>query len=237
MAPVSSADTIRQRILAATAQLLSDGGDDAASTRAVSAAAGVQAPTIYRLFGDKQGLLDAVAVQALETYLTTKTRQAPGPDPVEDLRAGWDEHIAFGLANPEVYVLLYRHRRHGGAPPAALAAAAVLEGHVHRIAEAGRLRVPEPRAAQLIHAAGSGTVLALIATPQDQRDPHLSPLAREAVIAAITATPSASATTGRAGAAITLRATLDDADELTAAEQTLMREWLDRLAAGQERRL
>jgi AcrR family transcriptional regulator len=31
------------------------------STRAVSAAARVQAPTICRIFGDKRGLLDAVA--------------------------------------------------------------------------------------------------------------------------------------------------------------------------------
>ena len=32
---------------------------DAVSTRAVAAAAGVQPPTIYRQFGDKEGLLDA----------------------------------------------------------------------------------------------------------------------------------------------------------------------------------
>ncbi|MEP6955148.1 MAG: TetR/AcrR family transcriptional regulator [Solirubrobacteraceae bacterium] len=220
----------RERILAAAAKLLADGGEDEASTRAVSAAAGVQAPTIYRLFGDKQGLLDAVAVDALETYLSTKSRRSPGPDPVEDLRAGWDEHVAFALAHPEVYALLRQRRRHGDPPPAALAAAAVLQGNIHRIAVAGRLRIPEHLAVQLVQASGSGVAAALIATPEAERDPQLSSIAREAVIAGITAAPHPSAPPGRVGAAITLLASLDDADALTAAERTLLREWLDRIA-------
>ena len=37
-----------------------DGGRGAVTTRAVSAAARVQPPTIYRQFGDMRGLLDAV---------------------------------------------------------------------------------------------------------------------------------------------------------------------------------
>ena len=51
----------RQRICDAAAEAAGRGRRDAVSTRAVSAAAGVQAPTLYRLFGDKDGLLDAVA--------------------------------------------------------------------------------------------------------------------------------------------------------------------------------
>ena len=50
-----------ERIAPAAADLLQSGGIDAVSTRAVAAAAGVQPPTIYRQFGDKDGLLDAVA--------------------------------------------------------------------------------------------------------------------------------------------------------------------------------
>lgn len=225
----SATQTTRERILGAAAQLLADGGEDAASTRAVSAAAGVQAPTIYRLFGDKQGLFDAVAVEAFETYVSTKSRRSPGPDPVEDLRVGWDEHVAFGLTHPEVYTLLGQQRRHGEAPPATLAAAAVLQGHIRRIAQADRLRVPEHLAVQLVHASGSGIVLALIATPEAERDPQLSPIAREAVIAGITDAPRGSAPPGRAGAAITLLASLEGADELTVAERTLLGEWLDRI--------
>lgn len=117
-------------------------------------------------------------------------------------------------------------------PPAALAVAAVLAGHIRRIAQAGRLRVPERRAAQLLHATGRGTVLALIATPEAQRDPELSALAREAVLTAITIAPLAPASSGRAGAAITLHASLDDANELTPAELAMLREWLVRIAGA-----
>ncbi|MBC8122483.1 MAG: TetR family transcriptional regulator, partial [Gemmatimonadaceae bacterium] len=52
-------DDVRARIVVAAAGLIDSGGRDAATTRAVAAAAAVQAPTIYRLFGDKRGLLDA----------------------------------------------------------------------------------------------------------------------------------------------------------------------------------
>ncbi len=52
--------------------------------------------------------------------------------------------------------------------------------HVARIAAGGRLRVPEQQAAELIHAAGSGTVLSLLATEDDRRDlRHIHARARQ----------------------------------------------------------
>jgi len=231
---VTAADGHRERIVAAAARLLAEGGADAVSTRAVSAAAGVQPPTIYRLFGDKRGLLDAVVAHGFASYLADKTAAAPTDDPVEDLRAGWDLHVGLGLANPALYLLMYGQQPPGASSPAALAAFDVLAGHIRRIAEAGRLRVPEDRAAALVHAAGSGTTLALIATPGERRDPELSRAAREAVLAAITAdapvTPEPGAGPGAAAAAVTLRAVLPRTDALTASESALLREWLDRIA-------
>jgi AcrR family transcriptional regulator len=220
----------RERILAATADLLTSGGREAVSTRTVSAAAGVQPPTIYRLFGDKQGLLDAVAVRGYTDYLEGKTRREPTADPVEDLRAGWDLHVEFGLANPAVYALMSEPRPAASPPPAAVTAGIeVLAALIRRIAEAGRLRVAEHHAVNLVHAAGTGTTLALIATPAEQRDPTLSRLAREAVIAAIT-TDAPAAAPGPAGAAITMRAALPQTTALTDGERALMGEWLDRIA-------
>ena len=63
-------------------------------------------------------------------------------------------------------------------------------------------------------------------------DPSLSPLAREAALAAITVRTPAVAAPGPVGAAVALRAVLDDVAALTSGEQALMREWLDRVAAG-----
>jgi AcrR family transcriptional regulator len=224
----------RARIVAAAAQLLESGGRDAVSTRAVSAAAGVQAPTIYRLFGDKRGLLEAVATDGFTRYLASKTGRTPTDDPVADLRAGWDLHVELGLSSPALYSLLYDEHRPGRSSPASRAATQVLATHIHRIAEAGRLRVPEQRAAHLVHAAGRGTTLTLIGLPEEERDPELSATAREAVIAAITTDPPARearpATVDVVSAAVTLRAVLPDTDSLTDGERALMQEWLDRLA-------
>jgi hypothetical protein len=108
-----------------------------------------------------------------------------------------------------------------------LRAADVLAAHIHRIAEAGRLRVPEGRAAALVHAAGCGTTLSLIAKPADQ----LSATAREAVIAAITTEEPVGHEPGPRAAAIALRATLPDVDALSAGEKNLLGEWLDRIGA------
>jgi len=226
----SAADNTRERIVAAAAGLLAVGGREAVSTRAVSAAAGVQAPTIYRLFGDKQGLLEAVAAHGFTAYLNDKTDMEPSDDPVEDLRTGWDLHVGFGLANPALYSLMYGDPRPGASAPAAVAAAEVLAGHIRRIAEAGRLRVSEERAAHLAHAAGCGTTLTLIALPENRRDPALSDTAREAVIAAITTDAPGAATPGPVSAAIALRAVLPQTAALTLHERALLQEWLDRIA-------
>jgi AcrR family transcriptional regulator len=223
--------TTREKIVEAAAALLNEGGREAISTRAVSAAAGVQAPTIYRIFGDKQGLLDAVASHGFVSYLRGKTALGHSADPVEDLRRGWDLHVAFGLAHPAVYTLIYGEPRPGVASPAARAAAEVLAGQVRRIAAAGRLRVSEERAAHLIHSAGCGMTLTLIALPPDLRDPALPVLARESVIAAVTG-ERADQGDGLAGTAGALRAALPEVTALSAAERALLDEWLTRIARG-----
>ncbi|HET6708054.1 TetR/AcrR family transcriptional regulator [Amycolatopsis sp.] len=229
MATKTAADT-RARILEAAAALLAAEGRDGLSTRAVSAAAGVQPPALYRLFGDKDGLLDAVAAYGFDEYLKSKRAMGSTGDPVEDLRRGWDLHIEFGLARPEFYVLMYGDARPGRTSPAAREAEAMLREIVERVAAAGRLRVSVGRAAGLTHAAGMGVVLTQIATPAAERDPELSATARETVLDRIltgTAEPAGSDLPERATA---LRAGLAGATALTKAERTLMAEWLDRIA-------
>ena len=209
------------------------GGRDALTTRAVAAAAGVQAPTIYRLFGDKGGLLDAVAEHGFATLPAGASRSAePGPDPVEDLRAGWDLHIGFGLANPAIYALMYGDPRPGVASPRRRGRPEVLERHVHRIAAAGRLRVSEGERSHLVHAAGLGTVLALLAMPEDAATRRFGP-AREAVIAAITTdAPGAGEPEPGDGGDRAARRAAGRHAALSDGERHLLDEWLDRLADG-----
>lgn len=230
---------VRARIVRAAAELLVSGGREAVSTRAVSAAAGVQAPAIYRNFGDMQGLLHAAAREVLAGYVRRKAARKPGTDPLDDLRRGWDVHVAFGLANPAAYALLYGNSAAETEEAEVRDGYAVLEALVTRVAEAGRLRVSVSHAARLLHAGGSGVTLSLIAAPPEARDLRLSEAMREAVLAAITVAPApeeargpAEATVRVAARAVALRAVLAEAcDVLSPGEQQLLGEWLDRLAS------
>jgi len=232
----AASPSARDRILRAAATLLAEGGREAVSTRAVSAAAGVQPPTIYRQFGDMQGLLDAVADDGFARYVRAKTARKGGEDPVADLRAGWDLHVGFGLANPALYALMYGDPRPGARAAAAVEAHNLLDRLVRRVAAAGRLRVGVDSATRMIHAAGVGVVLTLIAAAGADRDLAVSDLTREAILAAVTtdATPSeAPAQTERRralGHAVALKAVLPEVSAaFTSAERGLLAEWLDRL--------
>jgi len=225
----AAGDDVRARIVAAAAGLIAAGGRDAATTRAVAAAARVQAPTIYRLFGDKRGLLDAVAEYEMAAYIARKAARAPHPDPLQDLRDGWDQHIAFGLAHPGLFAIMSGGPSPGPPSPAVAAGLGVLQRRVHKLALAGRLRVSEARAVALLHAVGTGTLLALIDQPEADRDPGLSAAAREAVLAAITGAAT-HAEPGPRGAAAALRASLDRTSALTRGERELLAELLDRIA-------
>ena len=224
----------RGRIVRAAAGLLVEGGREAVTTRAVAAAAGVQAPTIYRQFGDMQGLLEEVASYGFSRYLRDKTSREVVEDPVEDLRAGWDLHVGFGLENPAFYALMYGDPRPGAGPTAAREAGEILHGLVRRVAEAGRLRVGVESAAQMIHAAGLGVTLTLIGTEPEERDPALSEATREAVLAAVTTDAAPDTATGDdqvSRRAVALKAVLpEEPAGFTPPESALLSEWLDRLA-------
>ena len=70
-AAATAGEQPRQRVIEAAIDLLARGGRDAVTTRAVAVAAGLQPPAIYRLFGDKDGLLEAVAEHGFATFLAS----------------------------------------------------------------------------------------------------------------------------------------------------------------------
>ena len=217
----------RTDIVEAATRLLREQGAAALTTRAVAQAAGMQAPTIYRFFADKDALLDAVAEHVFTTYVAGKTLATDGDDPLAALKAGWDSHIDFGLANAALFGLLTDPGR--GAPsPAAAAGREVLRARVHRIAAIGRLRVPEARAAELIHAAGTGAVLALLATPPERRDLGLADAMYEAVMRSILTDAPALPADDATAAAVAFRAFVPELPRLTDTERALLSEWLDR---------
>ncbi|WP_432035397.1 TetR/AcrR family transcriptional regulator [Streptomyces cucumeris] len=220
----------RQRVIEAAIGLLTRGGREAVTTRAVADAAGLQPPAIYRLFGDKDGLLDAVAEHGFATFLATKHVDPDPPDLIEDLRAGWDVAVEFGLANPALYTLMYSEPTRANSATFR-AGMEILMGRIRRLAAGGWLRVDEELAAQIIHATARGAVLTWLSLPKDRRNTALLTTLREAMVAAVTNQQPAVQDAGPAGAARALIAAMPEQTTLSSAEQHLLREWLNRLAA------
>ncbi|MGV8873755.1 MAG: TetR/AcrR family transcriptional regulator [Rhodococcus sp. (in: high G+C Gram-positive bacteria)] len=230
----STRDSTRLRIVDAAARLLQEDGPAAVTTRGVAEAAGVQAPTIYRLFGDKNGLLDAIAEHVMATYVSVKAEivgneVAENGDPVEDLRTGWRAQIEFGIANPTLFALLSDPAR-GPESPAVREGAAILATRVHRIARTGRLRVTEQRAVELIHSAGTGAVLTILGKSPEHRDVGLADELFEAVMRHIVVDAPRYPESSVQGAAIALRALTSEIEVLSTAERQLLTEWLDRIS-------
>lgn len=227
----------RERIIEAAVSLLRDEGQAAVTTRRVAERAGMQAPTIYRLFGDKDGLLDAVGEHVMAAFAAAKTSEvaAATANPVDDLRLSWDMTIDFGLANPDLFVLLSDPARQQRSP-AAQAGTQFLAERVHRVALTGRLRVSEENATELIHAAGVGAILTILARPVAERDRRLADTMLDAVLDQILATPNNVPEAARetiVAPAIALRAHTPQVRALSTGERALLGEWLDRIVQAE----
>lgn len=228
----------QQTILRAAAELLTEHGPAGISTRAVATAAGVQTPALYRLFGDKDGLLDALASYGFESYLAEKRALEPSENAIDDIRRGWNIHVEFGLRNPEFYALMYGNLRPGRRPAAAQENGQILRRLLERAREQGRLRVPVESAARAIEASTTGAVLLLLAQPEGERDPAPLTALRDTVIDSIISTePATDVRTTIAERSLALLAALGDgggADPVVDAgfsttEAALLREWLKNL--------
>jgi AcrR family transcriptional regulator len=233
----------RTKVLVAAEKLLDASPDRDISTRAVCAAAGIGAPMLYRLFGDKNGLLSALVDYGFDRHLAAKRDTEAGGDPVEDLRNGWDSHVAFARAHPAVYRLMYSPH-FAAVPQAAGEALRLLKDVLVRCAADGLLRMDIDAAAQTVMSANIGVALSLVTQPDTYADPELSRRIRDAVHRSILTgaafdeqrsssddrDPDTLAVTGTATRLDALLSTT--AVPLSDAETALLREWLHRLRAA-----
>ena len=222
----------RARIVTVAARLLRDGGPTAVTTRGMAEAAGVQAPAIYRLFGDKDGLLEAVAEHVMADFVAAtaadvQAAESGDVDALSALRQSWDRQIDFGVDNPTLFRLLSDPDR-VRTSSAARARRGVLAARIRRLAATGQMRVSEQRAVDLIQAAGIGTIQTLLATPKAHRDPALADAMYKAMLTQILTNPDPTNDRPDLSAMVAFRAIASQNDALTPAERQLRLEWLDR---------
>ncbi|WP_208107837.1 TetR/AcrR family transcriptional regulator [Leucobacter luti] len=221
---------IRSVIIERASEQLSRDGE--ISTRAVCEAAGVTQPVLYRLFGDKAGLLAAVVDAVWDDYLSAKRAAADSDDPLTDLTAGWHSHVAFALEHPHAYQLLFGTSL-TTRPEASTEAMRLLQHKLERLAEQGRLSISPVDAARIVMAANTGLSLALLLRPEAYPDPAVSEATRSAVYASLLVSehPDPAPASAQAIAATTLRAAIAASARpaaFSAAELLLLDEWLAR---------
>ena len=227
--PTEKQDLNRNRILDVAESLLRRVGRDAITIREVADEAAVQLPTIYRLFTDKAGLLDAVAERGFSRYMAIEPDQRESLEPIEQLRHGWDIHVRFGMENPELYALMYAESHSRKVTPAAQIALNGLTSLIGRLAASGSLRVSQEEATLAVFSSASGTVLSLYFLSGALHNPSYLVNIRESMISSIT-TQSKDQDDGLiANAATTLSGNLDHLKALSLPEKNLLQEWLTRI--------
>jgi len=103
-----------QRILAAAWKLFATGGLDALSLRQVAARVGVTPMAIYRHFADKDALIDALVLDALDRW-SDRLAAIDDEEPLAWLTAAGDEFLEFALEEPRrfeaAFLVPSRHAR------------------------------------------------------------------------------------------------------------------------------
>ncbi len=89
------------------------GTHEAVTLRAVAREVGIAAPSIYAHFPDRESIVMAVVVRIFDELTEAIARgvQRAGQDPVSRLIAGCEAYVAFGLAHPQRYGVLFSERR------------------------------------------------------------------------------------------------------------------------------
>jgi hypothetical protein len=150
----------------------------------------------------------------------------------------WDNHVQFGLKQPELYLVMFGNIRPESRPAIVADAEALMEEMLNKAAVSGQLNVPPKEAARSILAANVGMTLMLIAEKVPERNLELSAMTRDAMIFAVSteqARDNGSVDSGKSSvvvAAIALNAALQasHSDQLSSSELKLFLEWLHRIS-------
>lgn len=219
----------RARLLESAANLIAASPGEEVSLRAICEQVGVKMPTLYHHFGSKKGLIEAVINHGFDLYLGEKEAHQSSGDPIQDIREGWDAHVAFGLKNPGFYTLMYGKVRPGYSPTAQSRPSELLRELTTAAMRQGRLVTDPFQAAAHILVANIGVTLRQIVLATEDR--ALSIAVREGAIAAITGTiPTTNEVPQRAATSSAIHQIIEDIAHNTtvlgADESRLLTTWL-----------
>jgi AcrR family transcriptional regulator len=98
---------LRDELLDAAREAVVAGGYDGLRMAEVARRTGVSRQTVYNEFGDKWGLLEAVAARETERFLLdVNAAHAEQPDPINGLRAAVETALTLAAENPLIRAAL-----------------------------------------------------------------------------------------------------------------------------------
>ncbi|MFG2088051.1 MULTISPECIES: TetR/AcrR family transcriptional regulator [unclassified Spirillospora] len=143
-------EAIRTTLLDAASRLLAAEGPQALALRRIAAEAGCSTTVLYRMFGGKAGLTEALYIEGFERFRRRLAAVPHDPDPRVTLRELGLAYRAGALAERNYYGLMFGEPLPGFQPgekalDTALSTFAILEEAVAACAAAGLLIDADPR--------------------------------------------------------------------------------------------
>ncbi|PRZ41050.1 TetR family transcriptional regulator [Antricoccus suffuscus] len=100
-------DSLRDQLISRADQLLTEGGVEALSVRALSAAEGTSTNAVYSLFGGKSGIVNAVVARASASFYAAQCAVVDGTDVAADILALGTAYWNWALDNPTHYAVMF----------------------------------------------------------------------------------------------------------------------------------
>ena len=100
-------DALRAQLIDQAARLLADGGIEAVSVRALSAAENTSTNAVYSLFGGKSGIVNSVLARAAAGFHAAQIAAVGGKDVAKDIIALGSAYRKWALENPTLYAVMF----------------------------------------------------------------------------------------------------------------------------------
>ncbi len=146
--------SFREKILQEAIEIVQKHGAEGVTMRSLAERLGHSAATLYLCFRSKRELLRALALEGFDRLMEVVGPALRLPDPIEAMVEGGKRYIDFGLANPEIYRLMFQDISIATLPPEDLAPRSRVwslfrETHARGIAS-GALRKGDPDAFNMV---------------------------------------------------------------------------------------
>lgn len=156
---------LRDRVLAAAAELLAEHGAAGLTARSLASRANTSAPAVYELFGDKSGVVRQLYFEGFRRLSSELSALAETANPVADLWALATAYRRYIRINPELAEVMFSRPFTDFSPgPDELAATSsvriLIVERVLRCIESGRLRGDETDVAHVLVALVQGMAFA-----------------------------------------------------------------------------